>query len=211
MKELNCFIFDFDGTLAHSEPAYSKAFHHSVRLHTGLEISEDEFRGFWNVTPAAVLSRYGTRMLDEMIASFEEHYYANHHHYLVAYEGIVELLESITEQGSMIAVVSLKPRRAGELELDITGLRPFIRSAVWGDDVVHPKPEPDGVLKAMAELGAEPRGTLVIGDSPADIMMGRAAQTRTAAALWSGAGRDLLLAEAPDFALDSPAQLIDLL
>jgi pyrophosphatase PpaX len=63
----------------------------------------------------------------------------------------------------------------------------------------------------MNELGAEPQRTLVIGDSPADIMMGRAAQTRTAAALWSGAARELLLAESPDFALDSPAHLFEFL
>jgi pyrophosphatase PpaX len=211
MREFNCFIFDFDGTLARSEPAYSKAFHHSVTLHTGLEISEDEFRGFWNATPAAVLGRYGPEMLDEMLVSFEEHYYANHHHHLVAYEGIVELLEVLDARGAGIGVVSLKPRRAGELELDITGLRRFMRSAVWGDDVLRPKPEPDGVLRAMSDMNAEPGGTLVIGDSPADIIMGRAAKTRTAAALWSGAGRDLLLAENPDFSLDSPSGLFDLL
>jgi pyrophosphatase PpaX len=211
MKEFTCFIFDFDGTLARSEPAYSKAFHHSVTLHTGLEVSEDEFSGFWNATPATVLGRYGPEMLDEMIASFEEHYYANHHHYLVAYDGIVDLLDLLNQRGGNVGIVSLKPRRAGELELDITGLRPFIQSAVWGDDVLRPKPEPDGVLRAMSDLEADPGRTLVIGDSPADIIMGRAAKTRTAAALWSGAGRDLLLAEAPDFALNSPSQLLDFL
>jgi len=211
MRELNCFIFDFDGTLAHSEPAYSKAFHHSVRTHTGLDISEDEIRGFWNVTPQEVLGRYGREMLDEMMASFEEHYYANHHHYLTAYEGIVELLEELKTRGARCAVVSLKPRRAGELELDITRLRTLIASAVWGDDTPRPKPGPDGVLRAMSELGAEAQRTLVIGDSPADIKMGRAAQTRTAAALWSGAGREVLMAEAPDFALDSPAHLFEFL
>jgi len=42
------FIFDFGGTLAHSEPAYREAFRHTIRLHTGLEIDETEFRDFWN-------------------------------------------------------------------------------------------------------------------------------------------------------------------
>ena len=211
MRKLNCFIFDFDGTLAHSEPAYSKAFNHSVRLHTGLEICDDEMRGLWNVTPEKVLGRYGPEIVDEMMASFEEHYYANHHHYLTAYDGIVELLEELNARGAHCAVVSLKPRRAGELELDITRLRTWIAAAVWGDDTPRPKPEPDGVLRAMSELGAEADRTLVIGDSPADIMMGRAAQTRTAAALWSGAARERLLAETPDFALDSPAHLFEFL
>jgi HAD superfamily hydrolase (TIGR01509 family) len=204
----DCFIFDFDGTLAHSEPAYREAFLHSIRLHTGLEVDEEQFRDFWNVTPQEVLSRYSVEMLDEMLVSFEEHYYANHHHHLTPYDGIAELLEHLSRRGAGIAVVSLKPRRAGELEIEFTGLRPLIDVSVWGDDVENPKPEPDGVLRAMAGLGAQPGSTLVIGDSPADIMMGRAAGTRTAAALWGGSSRERLLAESPDFALDIPGDLL---
>src|ERR1044071_4233131 len=131
----SCFIFDFDGTLAHSEPAYRAAFSHTIRLHTGLEIDEAEFRDFWNMTPAEVLSRYSQEMLEEMLVSFEEHYYANHHHHLTPYEGIAELLEALSADGARIAVVSLKPRRAGELEIDFTGLRNLIDVTVWGDDV----------------------------------------------------------------------------
>jgi pyrophosphatase PpaX len=206
--QLECFIFDFDGTLAHSEPAYHEAFRHSIRLHTGLEVNEDEFRDFWNVTPQEVLSRYSVEMLEEMLVSFEEHYYANHHHHLTPYDGIAELLEELNNRGARIAVVSLKPRRAGELEIDFTGLRPLIDISVWGDDVEKPKPEPDGVLRAMAGLGADPCTTLVIGDSPADIMMGRAAGTRTAAALWGGSSRERLMAELPDLALAQPRDLL---
>jgi HAD superfamily hydrolase (TIGR01509 family) len=206
--DFNCYIFDFDGTLAHSEPAYREAFLHTIRLHTGLEVNETEFRDFWNVTPAEVLRRYSVEMLDEMLASFEEHYYANHHHHLIPYDGIAEMLESLVNRGARIAVVSLKPRRAGEIELDITGLRPLVGLTVWGDDVERPKPEPDGVVRAMSRLGADPRATIVIGDSPADIMMGRAAGTRTAAALWGGASRDRLLAESPDLVLNSPGDLL---
>src|SRR5205823_1116675 len=141
--------------------------------------------------------------------SFEEHYYANHHHHLIPYDGVAELLGELNERGARIAVVSLKPRRAGEREIDITGLRSLIALNVWGDDVERPKPEPDGVLRAMSELGASPRSTLVIGDSPADIMMGRRAGTRTAAALWSGASRERLLSESPDLALASPGDILE--
>jgi len=143
-----------------------------------------------------------------MYASFEEHYYANHHQHLVAYDGIEMLLSKLREHGASVGIVSLKPRRAGTLELDIIGLRNLISLEVWGDDVEKPKPEPDGVLRAMADLGAEPGSTLVIGDSPSDILMGRAAGTRTAAAMWGGSSRERLLAANPDIALDSPADLL---
>jgi pyrophosphatase PpaX len=204
----SCFLFDFDGTLAYSEHAYRAAFLHSIERHTGVLPNELEFRDFWNVTPHEVLKRYGDELLEEMYASFEEHYYATHHHHLVAYEGIENLLSSLRKQGASVGIVSLKPRRAGDLELDIIGLRRLISFAVWGDDVARPKPEPDGVLRAMSELNADPSSTLVIGDSPTDIMMGRAAGTRTAAAMWGGSSRERLLAASPDIALDAPADLL---
>ncbi|HKP11599.1 MAG TPA: HAD-IA family hydrolase, partial [Blastocatellia bacterium] len=97
------------------------------------------------------------------------------------------------------------------IELDITGLRPLIDVSVWGDDVERIKPDPDGVLRAIRWLGADARSTLVIGDSPADIMMGRAAGARTAAALWGGASPERLLAQSPDLALASPHSLLQML
>lgn len=205
----DCFIFDFDGTLAHSEIAYREAFDHSIRLHTGLEIDDAEFRDFWNLTPREVLSRYGQEILDDMLISFEQHYYENHHLHLIAYSGVVEMLKNLSARGAGIAIVSLKPRRAGELELDITGLRPLVRSVVWGDDVERVKPDPDGVLLALNELGAESGRTLVVGDGPSDILMGRAAGTQTAAALWSGASPERLMAATPDLALNTPGDLIE--
>lgn len=205
--DFDCFLFDFDGTLAYSEPAYRAAFLHSIERHTGVLPDAVEFQDFWNVPPHEVLSRYGEELLDVMYSSFEEHYYATHHQHLIIYEGIEEMLSSLTGQGASVGIVSLKPRRAGELELDIIGLRRLIGHAVWGDDVERPKPEPDGVLRAMAELGADPSSTLVVGDSPADILMGRAAGTQTAAALWGGSSRERLLSLSPDFALAEPADL----
>ncbi|MEK6301341.1 MAG: HAD family hydrolase [Acidobacteriota bacterium] len=204
----DCFLFDFDGTLAYSEPAYRAAFLHSIERHTGVLPKEIEFSDFWNVTPHEVLKRYGEELLEEMFASFEEHYYATHHNHLIAYKGIEELLSSLTAQGASVGIVSLKPRRAGELELDIIGLRRLVGFAVWGDDVARPKPEPDGVLRALEEFGADPETTLVIGDSPADILMGRAAGARTAAALWGGSTRERLLAAAPDLTIDSPSDFL---
>lgn len=207
----DCFLFDFDGTLAYSEQAYRAAFLHSIERHTGVLPNEVEFRDYWNVTPHEVLRRYGEELLEEMFASFEEHYYATHHQHLIAYDGIEELLSSLHEQGASVGIVSLKPRRAGDLELDIIGLRRLIGLAVWGDDVERPKPDPAGVLRAMADLGADPHSTLVIGDSPADIMMGQAAGTRTAAAMWGGSSRERLFAASPDLALDAPGDLLNVI
>lgn len=206
----DCFIFDFDGTLVHSEPAYLESFRHSIRLHTGVTVTDEEFRRFWhmNFTPADILKCYGAEMLDEMLASFEEYYYDNHHHHVTPYDGIAELLEYLSEQGSSIGLVSLKPRRAGIKELESTGLSKFFRQSIWGDDVENVKPHPEGVLRALDELHAEAQSAIVIGDSVADILMGQAAGTGTAAALWGSPHTEKLLATSPDFVIDSPKEFV---
>lgn len=206
----DCVIFDFDGTLAHSEHAYLRSFRHSILLHTGVEVTDEEFRRFWhmNLTPEDILRQYGEEMLEEMLVSFEEHYYENHHHHVTLYDGIGTLIDQLRGGDTKLGLVSLKPRRAGEREVEITNLHKHIHVRVWGDDVANVKPAPDGALLALAELRAAPERALVIGDSAADILMGRAAGARTAAAMWGQPHREKLLATSPDFVFDSPEDLV---
>ncbi len=46
-------------------------------------------------------------------------------------------------------------------------------------DVTHPKPHPEPVLKAVMALGATPASSVMIGDVPDDMRAGRAAGTST--------------------------------
>ncbi len=67
------------------------------------------------------------------------------------------------------------------------------------------KPQPEMILRAMAETGAEPAATLMIGDTTYDIEMGLAAGVQTLGVTWGyhaperliGAGAHAM-AEAPD-------------
>lgn len=47
------------------------------------------------------------------------------------------------------------------------------------EDVTKPKPDPEPVLKTLSALGFAADATLVVGDMPVDILMGRNAGTRT--------------------------------
>ena len=209
----DCFIFDFDGTLACSDAAYSAAFRHSIRLHTGKDVDEAVLAGFrgMNLTPEDVLRPYCDSDLSPMIFSFEEHYYANHHVTLSTYDGIPDALQRLKTASAAVGIVSLKPRRAGERELEITGIAKLVDARIWGDEVTSPKPHPDGVNRIIARLSAVANSTIVIGDSAADILMGRAAGVRTGAALWGPIKPERLLAAEPDFLFHSPDQLVSLL
>jgi len=55
---------------------------------------------------------------------------------------------------------------------------------VTDDDVAAPKPDPEGLLAAARALGLPPGEIVYVGDSPTDLLAGKAAGMRTAAVLW---------------------------
>lgn len=204
-------LFDFDETLVSSKAAYHRAYLGAIERHLGTA-AEDLFHEIWSspATLPEVLRRQARDRAELVYRSFEEYY----HHYqptLTLYPSIVKMLESLRAGGARLGIVSLKPRRAGERELDLVGLRDYFEVVVWGDDVSRPKPEPDGCLKAIAELKSVGGSAVMCGDSPSDIKMGRAAGITTAAALWGEVHREALVAANPDYVFDCPEKLAETL
>jgi pyrophosphatase PpaX len=90
------------------------------------------------------------------------------------------------------------------------GLDRAFEIIVGADNVTHPKPHPEPVLKALELLDADPERTVFIGDSRHDLECGRAAGVKTAAVLWGPFNRSHLEDLAPDYWLEKPAQLAQL-
>jgi phosphoglycolate phosphatase len=71
------------------------------------------------------------------------------------------------------------------------------------DDGFPNKPAPDPVLRICERLGVEPARTAVVGDSPADLRMGRAAGAGRVIAVLTGVGDQATLAPLCDVVLPS--------
>lgn len=98
------------------------------------------------------------------------------------YEGIPELLETLSARGTL-AVLTNKPFGATRTILEGCGLAAHFEDRVLGGDGPLPrKPDPSGLLSLM-ERGATPPGrTLMIGDSIVDLQTARNAGTRACVA-----------------------------
>jgi HAD superfamily hydrolase (TIGR01509 family) len=87
--------------------------------------------------------------------------------------GAAALLAAVAAEGVPQALVSSSYRVLVDAVL-AQGLGPFALS-VAGDEVVHGKPHPEPYLRAAALLGVDPRGCLVLEDSPSGVAAGEAA------------------------------------
>jgi pyrophosphatase PpaX len=213
MAAIQTVLFDLDGTLIDSIRLILDSYHHTLAAH-GLppRTDDDWLRGVG--TPLRVqfaewhddLSK-----LEAMIATYREYNLAHHDRMVTVYPGIVAAVEGIRTAGRQTGLVTSKNRQGALRGLALVRLEAMMDVLVCADEVTNPKPHPEPVEKAVALLGADPRTTVYVGDSIHDMVSGRAAGVRTAAALWGPFGRAHLEDAAPDYWLATPADLLTLL
>ena len=207
-------LFDLDGTLADTVELILRCYRHTMQVHRGRTLPDE----LW-------LAGIGTRLKEQMAgfardaaeAEAMAETYASHqrviHDDLVApFPGAAELLGALRTRGTKVGIVTSKRRGMAVRTLERSGLGGLYDVLVGGDDVVHGKPDPEPVRRALAILGLEaaPARTLMVGDAPFDVRAGRAAGTRTAGALWGPFDRPVLEAEGPDWLVSELAEVLAL-
>jgi len=79
--------------------------------------------------------------------------------------GLAALIESSHRAGIPMAVASSAIPKNIEFVVDALGFRPYFRAMVSGDEVTHPKPDPEIYLKAVRKLGCAPGQCVAFEDS----------------------------------------------
>lgn len=206
-------LFDLDGTLIDSIRLILDSYHHAMRSNgLAARTDEDWLQGLG--TPLTVQFaewRDDPPMLQALIATYREYNLANHDSMVTVYPGVVDAIRTIRAAGVRTGLVTSKNRAGALRGLGLAGLVDMMDVLVCADEVTNPKPHPEPVEKAVDILKGDRKETIYVGDSIHDMHSGRAAGVRTAAALWGPFGRSHLDGAAPDFWLETPAELPGLL
>jgi phosphoglycolate phosphatase len=99
------------------------------------------------------------------------------------FEGVIELLDKLEEDGWLLAVATGKSDRGLKHCLELHGIHARFVSLQTADR--HPsKPHPSMVEQAIADAGASPETTFVVGDTSFDMAMAVAAGAMPIGAGW---------------------------
>ena len=121
---------------------------------------------------------------------------------------LVTLFAQLRAAGRRRAVITTDDRAPTDASLRHLDVRDAVGALVCGDDGFATKPEPDAVWAVCQAYAVLPERVAVIGDSPADVAMGRAAGAGLVVGVRSGLGGEADLADA-DVIIDSVGDLLD--
>ena len=111
--------------------------------------------------------------------------------------------------GRVIAVATTDHREPTEATLRSLGLRGDVSALACGDDGVGVKPDPAMLLAVCATVAIPPERTAMIGDTPADLEMGRSAGAGRVIGVLSGLGGRDELGPLADVLLPAIGELLD--
>jgi len=206
---LTTFLFDLDGTLIDSIELILESYRHTLKAHRGIEPPDDvwmaglgtplwvQFRD-WTTDPAEISA---------MVETYRTYNLAHHDAMVRPYDGVAAQVRALKQAGKRLGLVTSKLRNGALRGLKVAAIEDQFDAVVGSDDVTHPKPHPEPVLKALDLLGATAAEAVFIGDSRHDMESGRAAGVRTAAVLWGPFDRAHLADLQPDYWLATPADL----
>ncbi|HJP88035.1 MAG TPA: HAD family hydrolase [Candidatus Limnocylindrales bacterium] len=117
------------------------------------------------------------------------------------------LLDTLGDRVGTFAVATSDDRDPTERTLAALGISDRFAQLVCADDGIRTKPSPDPVLHLCEQLGIPPDRTAVVGDSPADLLMGRQAGARRSIAVLTGVGDRASLEPYADAVVASIAEL----
>lgn len=211
-------IFDLDGTIINTEESLNQSINETLASLGYKGITLEQTRAFIGCGGRKFVERGlnvytnpDNELIDSAYKKYKEIFAERCTYNNKAYDGMMETLLSLKERGMKLGVISNKSQQ---------GVESCVHK-VYGDTVfdyvagekpgVPLKPDPAGIINATGAMGVNPEECLYIGDGDTDMIGGRAAGCTTVAVTWGFRDREFLTEFNPDFVIDRPEELIDVL
>lgn len=159
-------LFDLDGTLTNPKEGITKCVQYALR-HFGIQRECDELECFIGPPLKEQFMTYASLSEEDGIKAVElyrERFAPVGIFENKIYDGIIPMLESLKNQGKVLALATSKPAVFAERIVDKYGIKPYL-SYLSGSELDGRNTDKALVIKnAMEALGAVSANTIMVGD-----------------------------------------------
>ncbi len=210
-------VFDLDGTLLATLESIAKSGNEMLKHFSLPEAPVSQYGAFAG-DGADVLVERALRYagdttlshLEEAKKKYRECFKEFCAYHVEPYDGILEMLDGLCEQGIKLAVFTNKPHEnAVKLMKEYFPKHPFTH--VLGQCDAYPrKPDPKGIFQITSDWGVKCEECIYVGDSDVDMKTGKRANCLTVGVLWGFRTKEELLANGADRVISNPIDLLQL-
>ena len=203
-------LFDLDGTLVDSGAIILASFQHAARTVLDRAVPASEILARVGGTSLQEQMRaIDPDRVDELVSVYREHNLPLAET-LEAFEGILEVLEQLHDEGRRLGIVTAKRRESLDLALARIPLEPYLDVVIASEDTARHKPFADPLLEALRRVDARPAEAAYVGDSPFDVRAAKAAGMFMVGVTWGRIhGREAL--DGADAVVETAEELVGVL
>lgn len=234
-------LFDFDGTIMDTNEIIIESWQTTFRKLRGKEADRDVLlKTFGEPLEATMLGFFPNVPLEESLEIYRDYQRKYFIPSIRLFPGVRELLDALSQQKTKMALVTSRLKFTTDQALEHFDIGKYFQYVVTADDVNRHKPDPLCANLALEALDAQSEQTIMLGDSPLDIMCARNAGVHPVLVSWSMTMADRIKVlsesmlpgesfpviaektsgivlpgfapeETPDVVIDDPMQILELL
>ena len=189
-------LFDIDGTLVDSNDVHTQcwleAFEHFGKKLEWSDVRHQIGKGGDLLVPDLLNARE-MRQFGEKLKKYRGELYKDKYMKTVKpFPRVDEHLHELHAMGVKLALASSSNPDEVEYYTELLGAGPLIEGSTSKEDAAHSKPSPEIFEAALDRIGTAPDRTLVVGDTPYDILAAHRVALPIVAVLCGGFERKLL-------------------
>ncbi|WP_419959527.1 pyrophosphatase PpaX [Psychrobacillus sp. BM2] len=210
MKNYKALLFDLDGTILNTNELIIESFLYVLGEKFPGKYSRETVIPFLGPPLFETFNGIDPALTETLTASYHKWNLEKHDQMVAPFDGVVETLQQLKNEGYKLAIVSTKRREMIERGLQLMECETLFDTIVGFDDVTYTKPDPEPIQIALQRIDTNKEDALMIGDNFHDIVGGQRAGVDTAAVAWSIKGEEFLATYNPTYMLHHMSELLDI-
>jgi len=173
-RRFDLVVFDLDGTLIDNRAAIRENFNYTL-MKCGFPQLEDKEIDAMIGTPLVemferILPTPNGDLAPKLVDTYVERYKDTSHVGTVVLDDVIPVLKKLRKDGFKLAVATTKANDTVYPLLQRIGLHKYFDLATGRREEMRNKPHPDMLNYVMRELDVKPERTVMVGDTPVDVL-----------------------------------------